>query len=137
MIQAFIYFHNIYSNKKGKYYYIRFKYLVGTNYIYTYDIETQKTGRVYEFETMATIDSEKVESFIDRNAIIHGDYYSDLLDITQYDVIKLMLLYLNMRMISDHIQHYCEMLRECINYTEVFFAQKAKESCKKEKKKGK
>ena len=47
--------------KPAEYYYIRFKYLVGTNYIYTYDIETQKTGRVYEFETMATIDIENVE----------------------------------------------------------------------------
>lgn len=32
--------------------------------------------------------NSKAESFIDRNSIIHGDYYSDKLDITEKDVIK-------------------------------------------------
>ena len=68
----------------------------------------------------------KAKSFIDRNSIIHGDYYSDKLDIDEKDVVKLMLLFINMRMISDHIQLYCEMLRESINYTEIHIAQELK-----------
>lgn len=68
----------------------------------------------------------KVESFIDRNSIIHGDYYSDNLDISEKDVVKLILLFVNLRMISDHIQLYCEMLRESINYTEIHIAQQLK-----------
>lgn len=50
--------------------------------------------------------SSKLNSFIDRNSIIHGDYYSNKMDITENDVVKLLLLYLNIRMISDHVQLY-------------------------------
>lgn len=70
--------------------------------------------------------NSKVESFIDRNFIIHGDYYSDKLDINEKDVVKLLLLFINMRMISDHVQLYCEMLRVSINYTEIHIAQQLK-----------
>lgn len=66
------------------------------------------------------------ESFIDRNSIIHGDYYSEKMDITEKDVIKLMLLFLNMRMVSDHIQLYCEMIKECTKYAEIHTAQQLK-----------
>ena len=70
--------------------------------------------------------NSKADSFIDRNSIIHGDYYSEQLDICEKDVVKLLLLFLNMRMISDHVQLYCEMLRVSINYTEIYIAQKLK-----------
>ena len=68
----------------------------------------------------------KVDSFIDRNSIIHGDYYSEKLDITEKDVIKLLLLFLNMRMISDHVQLYCEMFRNTLKYSEIYIAQELK-----------
>ena len=68
----------------------------------------------------------KAESFIDRNSIIHGDYNSDKLDINEKDVVKLLLLFMNMRMISDHVQLYYEMLRVSINYTEIHTAQQLK-----------
>lgn len=74
--------------------------------------------------------NSKIDSFIDRNSIIHGDYYSDKLDICGNDVVKLLLLYLNMRMISDHIQLYCEMLQKTINYTEIHIAQHIKNKAK-------
>lgn len=74
--------------------------------------------------------NSKSSSFIDRNSIIHGDYYDDKMDITENDVIKLMLLFSNMRMISDHIQNYCDMLKETIKYSEIF----ATQQLKKEKK---
>jgi hypothetical protein len=70
--------------------------------------------------------NSKAESFIDRNSIIHGDYSSKTLDICEKDAVKLLLLFMNMRMISDHIQLYCEMLRVSINYTEIHVAQQLK-----------
>lgn len=70
--------------------------------------------------------SSKSKSFIDRNSIIHGDYYSNKLDITENDVIKLLLLYLNMRMISDHVQLYCEMFQNVLNYFEIYITQELK-----------
>ncbi len=74
--------------------------------------------------------SSNAKSFIDRNSIIHGDYYSELLDITEKDVVKLLLLFINMRMISDHIQLYCEMLRESLKYAEIHVAQELKKERK-------
>ena len=70
--------------------------------------------------------NSKTDSFIDRNSIIHGDYYSEKMDITRNDVVKLLLLYLNMRMISDHIQNYCEMLQKTVEYLEIHFTQELK-----------
>ncbi|MBO6284914.1 MAG: hypothetical protein J6O18_01195 [Bacilli bacterium] len=70
----------------------------------------------------------KVESFVDRNAIIHGDYYSEKLDIGEKDVVKLLLLFMNMRMVSDRIQNYCEMLRFTLHYAEIHAARQLKKN---------
>ena len=37
------------------YYYMRFKYLNGSDYSYTYDYVTKEVGKVYQFETLATV----------------------------------------------------------------------------------
>ena len=50
---------------------------------------------------------------VNRNIIIHGDYNSDLMDVSERDVIKIMLMWINMRMIADH---FC--------YIEEFFENK-------------
>ena len=48
---------------------------------------------------------------VNRNALIHGDYDNDVMDITDRDVIKIMLMWINMRLIADHfcyIEELCE-----------------------------
>lgn len=48
---------------------------------------------------------------VNRNAIIHGDYNDDSMDVTERDVIKIMLMWVNMRLIADHfcyIEELCE-----------------------------
>ncbi|MCH3976891.1 MAG: hypothetical protein LKE36_04775 [Bacilli bacterium] len=74
--------------------------------------------------------NSKSNSFVDRNAIVHGDYYSKKMDIGKNDVIKLILLFINMRIISDHIQLYCEMFQKTLNYTEILLTQKLKKTKK-------
>lgn len=44
----------------AEYYFVRFKYLKGTDYIYTYDFDSKKIGFEYKFETIATIDIKDV-----------------------------------------------------------------------------
>lgn len=39
----------------AEYYYIRFKYMEGSNYLYTYDKDTKEIKTEYKFETLATI----------------------------------------------------------------------------------
>lgn len=46
---------------------------------------------------------------IDRNAIVHGDYYSDKMDIDKYDAMKLILLWLNLRLIADNLMNLHDM----------------------------
>lgn len=44
----------------AEFYQVRFKYLEGSNYVYTYDKDTKEIGIGYKFETLATIGIENV-----------------------------------------------------------------------------
>ena len=46
---------------------------------------------------------------VNRNALIHGDYEDDVMDITDRDVIKIMLMWINMRLIADHFCYIEEL----------------------------
>lgn len=70
----------------------------------------------------------KSDGMIDRNAIIHGDYKSDKLDVGENDVIKLMLMYLSFKTLGDYIQFHSEIFKEAFNYANIFAAQKLKKS---------
>ena len=52
---------------------------------------------------------KEVEGVINRNALIHGDYDSVSMDVADRDVVKIMLMWLNMRLISDHFCYIQEM----------------------------
>lgn len=45
----------------AEYYYIRFKYLDNNSYVYLYDKDSREIGKVYSFETLATIGIENVK----------------------------------------------------------------------------
>ena len=70
----------------------------------------------------------KSDGMIDRNAIIHGDYKSDKLDVGENDVIKLMLMYLSFKTLGDYIHFHSEIFKEVFNYANIFAAQKLKKS---------
>ena len=42
---------------------------------------------------------------INQNALIHGDYNNDSIDVSERDVIKIMLMWVNMRLIADHFSY--------------------------------
>ena len=61
--------------------------------------------------------SDLFDGIVNRNSVIHGDYQSEKLDITMHDNIKLLLLYINLRIIADRIcnledlyEHFLDML---------------------------
>ena len=64
----------------AEYYYIRFKYLEGTKYVYTYDFETAEVGKAYQFETLATIGIDNLNVEYDAE-----NYTRKYLDIS-YDI---------------------------------------------------
>ena len=64
----------------AEYYYIRFKYLDKTDYVYTYDKDSQKIGVAYKFETLATISIENMQ--IEYNAENYTKKYIDIM----YDI---------------------------------------------------
>lgn len=51
---------------------------------------------------------------INRNALIHGDYDDDSMDVTDRDVIKIMLMWINMRRIADHFAYIEELFENRI-----------------------
>ena len=57
---------------------------------------------------------EITEGVCNRNGIIHGDYQDNVIDITEYDCVKLILLWVNIRVIVDKIifleQEYDDMI---------------------------
>ena len=57
---------------------------------------------------------KEVEGVVNRNSLVHGDYNSTSMDITDRDVIKIMLMWLNMRLISDHFCYIEEMIENRI-----------------------
>lgn len=70
------------------------------------------------------------DPLIDRNKIIHGDYRDDALDVDEYDVAKLMLLYLSLRMHGDYIQNHISIYETALSYVVIGFAQKLKNNKK-------
>lgn len=68
------------------------------------------------------------DSTIDRNAIIHGNYYSEKLDITAFDVVKLLLLYLSFRSLGDYIQNHVHIFEQTFQYALIHNAQKKLEN---------
>ena len=73
-----------------------------------------------------SITSNSKEAFINRNAIMHGDYDSDMMDIIGYDVIKLFTLYCDMRMIHSKVAEYSDMLKKILQYGTISIAQDLK-----------
>lgn len=57
-----------------------------------------------------------VEGVIHRNTIIHGDYDSNLIDVDKYSAVKLLLLYLNLRIIADYLCNKEEIFEEVLLY---------------------
>ena len=51
---------------------------------------------------------------INRNALIHGDYNNDSIDVSERDVIKIMLMWVNMRLIADHFCYIEELFENKI-----------------------
>lgn len=51
---------------------------------------------------------------INRNALIHGDYDDDSMDVTDRDVIKIMLMWINLRLIADHFGYIEELFENRI-----------------------
>lgn len=69
------------------------------------------------------VKSISFEGVVDRNAVVHGDYYSEKLDITAYDIVKLLLLFLSLRSLGDYIQNHAHVFEQAYQYTMIHFAQ--------------
>lgn len=76
------------------------------------DIAWEKINRYYA----KIVSTNPVEGVIHRNSIVHGDYDSELIDVDIYSAIKLMLLYLNLRIIADYFSNKAEMLENLLLY---------------------
>lgn len=59
-------------------------------------------------------------SELNRNAIIHGDYTSDSLDVTEHDAMRLFLMWVNLRIITDRLAFVEEFLENKVTMLPYF-----------------
>lgn len=62
------------------------------------------------------VSSSPTIGVINRNVIVHGDYDSNLMDVDSYAVIKLVLLWLNLRIVADYLCNVAEILDNLLQY---------------------
>lgn len=62
------------------------------------------------------VSSSPTIGVINRNVIVHGDYDSNLMDADSYAVIKLVLLWLNLRIVADYLCNVAEILDNLLQY---------------------
>ncbi len=63
------------------------------------------------FYKKLTDNPKKDVNVINRNSIIHGDYYNDSIDISENDAMKLFLLWINLRVIADQLAFFEDFMR--------------------------
>lgn len=75
-------------------------------------IAWEKVNNYYQ----KVVSTNPVDGVVHRNSIVHGDYFNNLVDVDKYDVIKLFLLWLNMRLIADLICNIDELYDLFLQY---------------------
>lgn len=60
--------------------------------------------------------TQPMPNVLHRNSIVHGDYDSDLIDVNLYDAIKILLLWLNMRLVVDYLCNLNELCEYFLQY---------------------
>ena len=75
------------------------------------DWEQEAWGKIDMFYKKLTAKQKSNEVALNRNPIIHGDYYSDSIDVSQNDSIRLFLLWINLRTITDHLAFFEDFMR--------------------------
>lgn len=75
------------------------------------DWEQEAWGKIDMFYKKLTAKQKSDEVALNRNPIIHGDYYSDSIDVSQNDSIRLFLLWINLRTITDHLAFFEDFMR--------------------------
>lgn len=75
------------------------------------DWEQEAWGKIDMFYKKLTAKQKSDDVAFNRNPIIHGDYYSDSIDVSQNDSIRLFLLWINLRTITDHLAFFEDFMR--------------------------
>lgn len=57
---------------------------------------------------------------LNRNSIIHGDYYSNAIDVSENDAIRLFLLWINLRVMTDHLAFFEDFMRNKVTLLPYF-----------------
>lgn len=66
------------------------------------------------------ISGKPTEGVINRNALIHGDYNSNTMDVSSRDAVKIMLMWVNLRLIADHFCNIEELYENRITMIPYF-----------------
>ena len=84
------------------------------------DWEQEAWGKIDMFYKKLTAKQKSDDLALNRNSIIHGDYYSDSIDVSENDSIRLFLLWINLRTLTDHLAFIEDFMRNKVTLLPFF-----------------
>lgn len=77
-------------------------------------------NKIDSYYKKLTANQKNNDIALNRNPIIHGDYYSDSIDVSENDAIRLFLLWINLRLITDQLAFFEDFVRNKVTLLPYF-----------------
>lgn len=74
--------------------------------------DTEEWNKIDSYYKKLTANHKNSDITLNRNPIIHGDYYNDSIDISENDALRLFLLWINLRVMTDHLSFIEDIIRK-------------------------
>lgn len=73
--------------------------------------DTEAWNKIDSYYKKLTTNHKSSDITLSRNPIIHGDYYNDSIDVSENDALRLFLLWINLRVITDQLAFIEDFIR--------------------------
>ena len=73
--------------------------------------DTEAWNKIDSYYKKLTANHKNSDITLNRNPIIHGDYYNDSIDVKENDALRLFLLWINLRVMTDHFAFIEDFIR--------------------------
>ena len=83
--------------------------MIVNNMMGEWDIEAW--NKIDSYYKKLTANRKNSDITLNRNSIIHGDYYNDSIDISEKDALRIFLLWINIRVITDNLAFIEDFIR--------------------------
>ena len=82
--------------------------------------DTEAWNKIDSYYKKLTANRKNSDITLNRNPIIHGDYCSDAIDVSEKDALRLFLLWINLRVMTDHLAFIEDFIRNGVQFLPYF-----------------